>query len=99
MVNFSLARLLSFAGRGVRPNGRRSIFVALSSAALNTGGVALVMSIPNADPWIAWLTVNVAVFVTWNFPLRQGYLFRRRETAAENSADPVEADARPQANP
>lgn len=59
----------------------RFVFVSGSSAALNAGGVAVLLLLPDAWYPVAWLVTRVVVFATWNYPLLRGYVFRDDEIA------------------
>jgi len=79
-VNFSLNRMWMFASRDARlPQLGRYAFVSVTSGLLNAGGVAVLLLLPGVRYQVAWVLVHLAVFVAWNFPLRQGYVFK--ETA------------------
>jgi hypothetical protein len=58
------------------PNGRTARFavVAVSSALLNGGGVALLLLLPGVGLPLAWLIVRALVTLTWSGPLRRGYV-------------------------
>ena len=77
VVNFSMNRLWAFENTENKtfPQISRYGFVSLTSALLNSGGVAVLLLLPAIDYRIAWILVRIAVFVAWNFPLHRDYVF------------------------
>lgn len=76
VANYTLNRMWTFDSQGRRmPQVARYTFVSLTSALLNTGGVALLLLLPSVHYRLAWLLVRVAIFVAWNFPLQRDYVF------------------------
>lgn len=77
-IAFTLGRAWAFQGsrsiEGKRQAGR-FVFVSGSSAALNAGGVAVLMLLPSVDYRIAWVVARFVVFATWNYPLLRDYVF------------------------
>ncbi|MBK8479730.1 MAG: GtrA family protein [Proteobacteria bacterium] len=76
LVNVTVNRYLAFGGRALAP--QRSVrygFVSASSALLNGGGVALLLSLPGLDYRLAWALSRFAVLLAWNYPLSRDYLF------------------------
>jgi hypothetical protein len=73
VVHFALTRARATAGATPRP-GRHG-FVTGTSAALNAGGVAILLLLLGVDYRIAWWLVRGVVYVAWNYPLHRGYLF------------------------
>jgi phosphatidylglycerophosphate synthase/putative flippase GtrA len=77
VVNFNVNRFWVF--RSKTPPLQQSLryaFVSVTSAFLNSGGVAILMLVPSARSWIAWSLARVAVFLAWNFPLHRDYVFK-----------------------
>jgi phosphatidylglycerophosphate synthase/putative flippase GtrA len=76
VLNFSLNRLWTFQSKSAKlPQIWRYAFVSWTSALLNSGGVAIMLLLPDLDYRPSWLLVRLAVFVTWNFPLHRDYVF------------------------
>lgn len=84
VVNFTINRVWTFASNG-HPIGEawRYTFVSTSSALLNSGGVAVLLFLPNLDQHLAWAVVRAAVFVAWNYPLQRDYVFAETEDLDE----------------
>lgn len=79
VVNFTVNRVWTFGSHDAPfPQARRYAFVSLTSALLNSGGVAVILLLPDVDYRIAWLIVRAAVFALWNFPLQRDYVFSVR---------------------
>jgi phosphatidylglycerophosphate synthase/putative flippase GtrA len=76
VVNFILNRIWTFGSKGA-PMGEagRYTIASASSALLNTGGVAVLLLVPDIDYRMAWALARVAVFVAWNYPLHRDYVF------------------------
>lgn len=82
VVNFSINRLWTFHSVGTPfRQGSRYAFVSVSSAFLNSGGVAIVVLLPSVD-WkqslywtMGWIIVRVFVYLFWNYPLHRDYVF------------------------
>ena len=87
VVNFTINRVWTFASSG-HPIGEawRYFFVSASSALLNSGGVAVLLFLPNLDHHFAWVVVRAAVFVAWNYPLQRDYVFTETEDLEEAKA-------------
>lgn len=64
----------------------RYAFTAVTSAALNAGGMSVLLLLPALDYHVSWVLVHVAVFLAWNFPLYRDY-FERAE--AEGTLGPA----------
>ncbi len=76
VTNFLLNRWWTFASRDkAMPQALRYALVSAASAALNSGGVALVIAFPAVDYRIGWLLVRALLFVCWTFPLQRGYVY------------------------
>lgn len=76
VVNFSLNRLWAFKNKAARlPQMWRYAFVSSTAALLSSGGVAVLLLLPNIDYRIAWFLVRTAVSATWNYPLYRDYVF------------------------
>lgn len=77
VVAFSLGRAWAFGASGGERarQARRFLFVSGSSAALNAGGVALLLLLPSMDYRIGWVVARFVVFATWNYPLLRDYVF------------------------
>lgn len=89
IIALSLGRSWAFqsASADRRRQTGRFIFTSASSAALNAGGVALLMLLPSVDYRIAWVVARFVVFATWNYPLLRDYVF-----APPTSPSPVVGD-------
>jgi phosphatidylglycerophosphate synthase len=86
-VAFFVNRIWRFATPENRmPLVGRYTFAAVTSAALNAGGMAVLLLLPALDYHISWILVHVAVFLAWNFPLYRDY-FERAE--AEGTLGPA----------
>jgi phosphatidylglycerophosphate synthase/putative flippase GtrA len=83
-VNFAMNRAWTFGSTGA-PLGQASryLFVSMSSALLNSGGVAVLLFVPALDYRIAWLIARAAVFVAWNYPLQRDYVFAEGQDEVE----------------
>lgn len=84
IVNFSINRVWTFGSTG-HPLGQASryMFVSLSSALLNSGGVAVLLFVPVLDYRLAWTIVRGAVFLAWNYPLQRDYVFAESQDEIE----------------
>lgn len=78
VINFTLNRWWTF-GSTARPTlqALRYTIVSVSSALLNSGGVALALLLPIPDYRIGWVVVRGVVFLFWNFPLQRDYVYGR----------------------
>ncbi len=78
VLNFMINRFWAF-GSHESAVGQifRYGFVSSSSAMLNAGGVAVLLSLPTLDFRIAWAIARVAVYLFWNYPLNRHYVFGR----------------------
>ena len=86
LVNFAVNRTWTFRSTGARlSEASRYTITSLSSAALNAGGVAILLSLPGLGYRLAWILVRTAVFLTWNFPMMRSYVFLPPENRAENN--------------
>lgn len=76
-IAFALGRAWAFGSAGGERTrqARRFLFVSGSSAALNAGGVALLLLLPVMDYRVAWVVARFVVFATWNYPLLRDYVF------------------------
>lgn len=83
-VNFAMNRVWTFGSHGA-PLGQASryAFVSMSSALLNSGGVAVLLFVPTLDYRIAWFIVRGAVFLAWNYPLQRDYVFAEGQDAID----------------
>ncbi|MDI1429082.1 CDP-alcohol phosphatidyltransferase family protein [Polyangium sorediatum] len=77
IVAFTLSRVWAFeAEAGPRGSqAMRFLFVSGSSAALNAGGVAVLLFLPAMNDRLAWVLTRLVVFVTWNYPLLRDHVF------------------------
>lgn len=90
-VNFTINRTWVFGSRSsARRQGLRYAFVSATSAALNAGGVMILLLVPSAQAQVAWLAVRAAVYLAWNFPLQRDYVFA---DAGEHGGDELPAAA------
>jgi phosphatidylglycerophosphate synthase/putative flippase GtrA len=88
LANYGLNRWWTFGSTAAKlPEMWRYTFVSASSAALNSGGVAVLLLVPALDYRVAWILVRVAVYVAWNFPLQRSYVFGPQSGAARKSAN------------
>lgn len=75
LVSFAVARVWAFESSGAwLPQLWRYAGVSLTTAALNGGGVALLLSL-NAPFLLAWWFTRAVVFVTWSYPLQRDFVF------------------------
>ncbi len=84
LVNFSINRVWTFGSKGdLGAQSGRYIMVSASSAALNAGGVALLL-LPDLglDYKVAWVVTRFLVFVAWNYPLQKTWVFSKAGSAA-----------------
>jgi len=76
VINFSLNRVWTFASNDAPTlQAIRYTIVSVTSALLNSGGVALALTLPLADYRIGWVLVRLVVFLCWNFPLQRDYVY------------------------
>lgn len=76
IVNLSINRLWAFRGDGpLAPQTFRYAVVSISSALLNSGGVAILLMLPGLDYRLAWLIARGVVYLWWNYPLQRDYVF------------------------
>lgn len=96
LTSFGLNRMVTFRSRDESlPQLSRYALVALGSLGLNTGGVALLLSLPGIPYVVAWWLVRAAVFALWNYPLHKEYVFGARRLApASESGQTRNASAR-----
>lgn len=90
VINFTLNRIWTFDSHGAAmPQGWRYILMSSSSALLNSGGVAVLLFVPDMDYRVAWVLVRGLVFVTWSFPLNRDYVFARATPPAQRHDGPA----------
>ncbi|MBC7793677.1 MAG: GtrA family protein [Clostridia bacterium] len=88
IVNFTMNRIWTFGSHDATlPQLRRYMFVSFTSALLNSGGVAVILLLPDIDYRIAWLIVRGAVFALWNYPLQRDYVFNVSREEAPQEVD------------
>ena len=76
VINFSINHRWTFANTSSSAGQMaRYSLVSLTSALLNSGGVAVLMLLPDIDYRICWVLVRAAVFLAWNYPLHREYVF------------------------
>lgn len=76
LVNFSLNRVVTFRSSSpTLPQIGRYLVVSVSSMLLNSGGVAVFALLPFIGYQISWWLVRGAVFLLWNYPLHNSYVF------------------------
>ncbi|MDC0741604.1 GtrA family protein [Polyangium mundeleinium] len=99
IVAFTLSRVWAFeAEAGPRGSqAMRFLFVSGSSAALNAGGVAVLLFLPAMNDRLAWVLTRLVVFVTWNYPLLRDHVFALGPAANDANdevplSDPRERD-------
>jgi phosphatidylglycerophosphate synthase/putative flippase GtrA len=95
VVAFLLSRGWAF-GSARDSMGRqlsRFAFVSGSSALLNTGGVAIMLLVPDMGAFVAWATARVVVFVCWNFPLLSEWAFPESPTFRGGKRSVAELDS------
>jgi phosphatidylglycerophosphate synthase/putative flippase GtrA len=49
----------------------RFVVGGIGSALLNSGGVAILLLVPDVAFWLPWCIVRVAVLLAWNYPMRR----------------------------
>jgi phosphatidylglycerophosphate synthase/putative flippase GtrA len=75
IVSFLVTRVWAFESGGAwLPQLWRYAGVSLATAALNGGGVALLLSL-NAPFLLAWWFTRVVLFVGWSYPLQRDFVF------------------------
>jgi len=75
LVAFVVARIWAFESTEAwLPQLGRYASVSLATAALNGGGVALLLSL-NAPFLLAWWCTRIVVFATWSYPLQRDFVF------------------------
>jgi len=94
VIAFTLSRNWAFgATRGpLSTQAARYAFVSGTSAALNAGAVALFLLVPDASYPLAWVVARALVFLTWNYPLSNGFAFppaERTVTLAKPASPPL----------
>jgi phosphatidylglycerophosphate synthase/putative flippase GtrA len=89
-TGFVLNRAWTFGSR-TRPDVQawRYGLVSAGSAGLNSGLVALVLLHPDAPFLLAWWSVRVLVFLTWNYPLHRDYVFSEPAEDRDASTRPA----------
>jgi phosphatidylglycerophosphate synthase/putative flippase GtrA len=76
LINFSMNRWWTFRSKDAPAlQAVRYTIVSVTSALLNSGGVALVLLLPLPDYRLAWLLVRGLVFLCWNYPLQRDYVY------------------------
>lgn len=76
ITNFVLNRTLTYRNQAIpRLKLGRYILASVGSLALNTGGVSLLLSLPDMSFPLAWFLVRIAVLMFWNYPLHVEYIF------------------------
>lgn len=76
VVNFSINRVWTFGSDAPKlAQAGRYLFVSATSAALNSGLVAVILLLPAVPYQLAWGLVRGAVYLSWNFPLHRDYVF------------------------
>ena len=76
VVNFAINRLWSFQSKGgMAAEAGRYVLVSATSAALNAGGVYVLLSLPGIDFRLVWLVARGLVMAAWNYPLQRDYVF------------------------
>lgn len=89
-VNLTINRLWTFQSTSARlPQAARYAVVSTTSALLNSGGVALT-ALLLLDYRVGWLLARITVFMGWNFPLHQHYVFNDKAELADLAAQPEE---------
>lgn len=81
---FTISRVWAFEATE-EPRARqafRYVFVSATSAALNGGGVAVLLMLPEMPYQLAWVVARGVVFGTWNYPLVRDWVFSRTAGAA-----------------
>jgi len=81
VINFLMNKFWAFRGnRGttLTQSGRYAM-VSGTSALLNSGGVGLLLLVPDLDYRIAWVIIRIAIYSAWNYPLMRNYVFPTRE--------------------
>jgi len=76
LVSFTLSRTWAFAGSGgpLLLQLDRYVLASAATAALNGGGVALLLLV-NAPFVAAWLLARAVVFVGWSYPVQRDFVF------------------------
>lgn len=81
-VNFSVSRVWAFKNVDpLVPQASRYVFVSLTSALLNGGGVGVLLLLPALDYRIAWVLVRAVVALAWNYPLHRDYVFSAKPSS------------------
>jgi putative flippase GtrA len=82
LANFLLNRIATFRSSDAPlPQFGRYALVSAGSLGLNAGGVGLLLSLPGLPYPLAWWLVRTAVFMFWNYPLHEEYVFAPRQLA------------------
>jgi phosphatidylglycerophosphate synthase/putative flippase GtrA len=88
VVNYSFNRVITFRSHDkVAPQMARYALVSATSAALNTGGLALLLLHPSMPYQLAWWLARGAVYFAWNLPLQREYVFGDRAAAGQPDSD------------
>jgi len=89
VTNFSINRAWVFQSRQhpMLRAGRYGL-VSLFSAGLNTGGVALILLLPDTDYRIAWIVARLLVYLAWNYPMQRAYVFSEVASPAIQDRQP-----------
>lgn len=94
VLAFTLSRAWAFEAES-GPRARqawRFLFVSGSSAALNAGGVAVLLLLPDVDQRLAWAVTRFVVFATWNYPLLRDHVFAGHPSSPDASRGPSPVD-------
>jgi len=87
-INFTMNRVWTFKATtgAIQGQALRYSVVSLTSALLNSGGVALGGLLPSAGYQVAWVITRGAVFLLWNYPLQRDYVYRQPPAKKTHSA-------------
>ena len=92
VVSFLLSRIWAFRATSGSFSIQldRYVFASAATAALNAGGVALLLLL-NAPFPVSWLLTRALVFVCWSYPVQRDFVF----TPDSPSSRPERAGSRP----
>lgn len=90
-INYAINRAWTYGSESPVPQATRYTFVSMTSAALNAGGVAVLLLMPDVDYRFAWLLVRLTVFVAWNYPLQRNYVFGPEHPAKNVLGEGIDA--------
>lgn len=86
LVSFTLSRIWAFDATGgpLLPQLDRYVVASAATAALNGGGVALLLAV-NVPFVVTWLLARAVVFAGWSYPVQRDFVFAPAARARDES--------------